>query len=114
MLKITITETPSERRWTLQGRLVGPWVDELRNSWKNQQHSPRGQRCVIDLCDVTFIDKSGERLLRAIAKKGFKILAAGVYTKHVLERLNGNGKTQISNRTRVATKKANSEKEKST
>jgi hypothetical protein len=30
MLKITIMETTSERRWIVQGRLVGPWVNEVR------------------------------------------------------------------------------------
>src|SRR4029077_16381825 len=35
MLKITITDTATEQRWTLQGRLVAPWVDELKTSWKS-------------------------------------------------------------------------------
>ena len=41
---------------------------------------------MLDLNDVTFIDKSGETLLRAICKKGAQLVASGVYTKHVLER----------------------------
>ena len=28
MLKITITNTMTEERWTLHGRLVAPWVNE--------------------------------------------------------------------------------------
>ena len=28
MLRITITETLSEQKWTLEGRLVQPWVSE--------------------------------------------------------------------------------------
>ncbi len=34
MLKITITETPTEVRCVLQGRLFGPWVSELRSIWR--------------------------------------------------------------------------------
>ena len=34
MLKITITNTATEQRWILEGRLVAPWVDELKTSWK--------------------------------------------------------------------------------
>ena len=34
MLKITIADTAMEERWTLQGRLVAPWVGELKTSWK--------------------------------------------------------------------------------
>jgi hypothetical protein len=87
VLRITITETPAERRWILQGRLVGPWVVELRTSWKNAHRTQRGQACVVDLNDVSFIDKDGERLLRAISKKGAQLIANGMYTKHVLEKV---------------------------
>jgi hypothetical protein len=37
VLKITINETVTEKRWILEGRLVGPWVGELRRSWKKTQ-----------------------------------------------------------------------------
>jgi anti-anti-sigma regulatory factor len=87
MLRITITETLTERRWVLQGRLVGPWVAELRTSWKKAHPTRSGQTCVIDLNDVAFIDKHGERLLRAMSKKGAQLKANGMYTKHVLEKV---------------------------
>ncbi len=87
MLKITITETETDRRWIVQGRLVGPWVSELRTAWKRAHRSQDKRACVIDLNDVTFIDKSGERLLRAMSKKGAQLIARGLYLKHVLEQL---------------------------
>jgi hypothetical protein len=87
VLKITINETPAEQRWILQGRLVGPWVDELRTSWKKTHLHHSERTCVVDLSDVTFIDKAGERLLRAISKKGAHLVASGVYTKYVLEKV---------------------------
>jgi hypothetical protein len=87
MLKITIIETATDRRWIVQGRLVGPWVGELRTTWKRAHKSQDKRPCIIDLNDVTLIDKSGERLLRAISKKGAQLIASGVYTKHVLQQL---------------------------
>jgi len=87
VLKITITETPTDRRWIVQGRLVGPWVSELRTTWKRGHRSQDKRACIIDLNDVTFIDKSGERLLRAMSKKGAQLIARGMYVKHVLEQL---------------------------
>ena len=87
MLKIMIAETATDRRWILQGRLVGPWVSELRTTWKRAHRSQDKRACIIDLDDVTFIDKSGERLLRAISKKGAQLVASGMYTKHLLERV---------------------------
>ena len=87
MLKITIVETERDRRWIVQGRLVGPWVSELRTAWKRAHGSQDKRACIIDLNDVTFIDKSGERLLRAMSKKGAQLIARGLYVKHMLEQL---------------------------
>jgi anti-anti-sigma regulatory factor len=87
VLKITIQETATDRRWILQGRLVGPWVSELRTTWKRAHKSQDKRACVIDLNDVTYLDKSGERLLRAIHKKGAQLIAGGMYVKHVIEQL---------------------------
>lgn len=85
MLKITITETPTERRFVVQGRLVGPWVTELRTAWKKTDGTHDGRACVLDLSDVTFIDKSGESLLRALCKKGAQFITKGVYIRHVVD-----------------------------
>ena len=87
VLKITMTETPAERTWVVQGRLVGPWVSELRTTWKRAHGGQDNRMCIVDLTDVTFIDKGGERLLRALAKKGAQFVATGVYIQHVLEQV---------------------------
>jgi hypothetical protein len=87
VLKITVTETQTESRWILQGQLVGPWVRELRKHWKEKHTTESLKSCVVDLNEVTFIDKSGERLLRAMYKKGADLTADGMYTKHLLEKL---------------------------
>jgi hypothetical protein len=92
MLKITITETPTERKWVLEGRLMGPWVNELRIAWKRMLPTRPGRCCTIELNDVSFIDKSGERLLRALSRKGAQLIADGLYTKHVVEKLKIGGK----------------------
>ena len=87
MLRITIADTAMEEQWTLQGRLVLPWVNELKASWK-KAHSPvQGRRCIVNLDGVTFIDKSGERVLRSMSKQGARFIASDVYIKHVLDRL---------------------------
>jgi hypothetical protein len=57
VLKITITETLTEKR-CLQGRLVGPWVGELRTSWEKTHRDQSGRTCILDLKDVTFLTKT--------------------------------------------------------
>ena len=66
MLKVTFTDTPTEQKWILQGRLTDPWVSELWTSWTNARDARQGRRCVVDLNDVTFIDQNGETVLLAM------------------------------------------------
>jgi len=92
MMRITITEMATEQRWTLEGRLVQPWVSELRASWKNRHRPENGRTCTVDLSQITCIDNSGLRLLRTMSKEGTQFIATGIYTKHVLEQLKGGTK----------------------
>lgn len=80
MLKITFSETPSEERWILQGRLTAPWFRELRACWKKKHRGDTRRACIVDLNEVTFIDKCGERLLRVLARHGAQFTASGVCT----------------------------------
>lgn len=89
MLKVTITETPTERRFIVEGRLVEPWVKELETAWQETVSTQNGRACVFDLNGVTFVDKRGESLLRALWKAGAQFTARGVYTKHVLAEVEG-------------------------
>ena len=87
MLRITIAEDLTEQRWTLQGRLSGPWVAQLKSNWE-RSHCPNGSRkCVVDVSSVTFVDLDGERVLAAMIRDGAQFIATGVYTKHILETL---------------------------
>jgi hypothetical protein len=87
MLKITVTNTAREERWTLHGRLVAPWVSELKASWKREHETAQGRRCIVNLDEVTFIDKSGERMLRSMSKQGAQFITGDLYVKHVVDRL---------------------------
>jgi hypothetical protein len=45
-------------------------------------------RCrIVDLNEVTSIDKSGEEALRMMVRDGAIFFASGVYTKHLLDQL---------------------------
>jgi len=87
VLKITITETPMEIRWTLHGRLVGPWVRELRKSWNAANQAREGRTCVVHLDEVTLIDESGEKLLRTMARAGVRLIGNGVFVRNMLDEL---------------------------
>jgi hypothetical protein len=98
MLKINFSETPAEERWILHGRLTEPWVREMRKSWKENHHTDMRRACIVDLSEVTFIDKWGERFLCMLARRGAQFKASGTYTKHILEQINARVGTRRSAR----------------
>jgi anti-anti-sigma regulatory factor len=89
MLRITMTENSSEQRWVLQGRLTGAFLEELTANWHANRNSPSSRDLVVDLNQVTGIDKDGEQVLLMMIKDGAKFVATGIYTKHLLESLQG-------------------------
>ncbi len=74
MLRITIIDEPKEQRWTLQGRLSGPWVAQLKSNWEKSHGQNGTRKCVVDVSDVTFVDLDGERVLASMIKDGAQLL----------------------------------------
>src|ERR1700731_2950338 len=49
MFKISIVDTPAQRRLVVEGRLSEPWINELRATWRNTSRDLAGRKLVIDL-----------------------------------------------------------------
>jgi ABC-type transporter Mla MlaB component len=86
MLRITITDNELEQRWILQGRLAGPWVTELESNWKNRRVKDQ-RKCVVDLTDVTVVDKCGEQLLEEMQRAGAELTGSGVYLNYLVDEI---------------------------
>ena len=87
MLRITVTNSPEEQRWSLQGQLVGQWAAELRSAWRKAYAVGDARRCIVELIEVTSIDRNGEEALSEIMSHGGEFIASDVYTKHLLQNL---------------------------
>lgn len=70
----------------LEGRLAGPWVEELDTCWRQMTSSPQG-RTVVDLTGVTFVDGEGKALLTRMWQQGAELQAAGCLTKCIVEEI---------------------------
>jgi|HubBroStandDraft_1064217.scaffolds.fasta_scaffold19527_2 hypothetical protein len=66
MLRITIHETDDAMAIKLEGRIAGPWVAELGRAWAEAAPRLSSRKVLLDLCDVTYVDKHGEQALRSI------------------------------------------------
>jgi hypothetical protein len=92
MLRISITENATEMRLVLQGRLTGLQVEELKTSWKAASQLLKGRTCKVDIDQLTFIDKRGKRVLRAMSREGAQFIANDLYLRGMAEELkSGNG-----------------------
>src|SRR5579863_5731576 len=94
MLKITHDDTAGKQRWTLCGRLSGPWVGELRAAWE-RIGSRSNKTNVVDLTGVVSIDEQGETLLRAMKADGARFVARGVDMRHILANLGSQARPSL-------------------
>jgi hypothetical protein len=85
MLRITVSEGDFGQRWILQGRLTKSSASELISHW-NARQNPSVDR-IVDLREITTIDKDGEAVLSMMMRDGAEFVTSGVYTKYLLEEL---------------------------
>jgi len=86
MLKITIHPGAEAMRLTLEGRLAGPWVEELDRCWTKVAGS-RQSPVVVDLSGVSFIDAEGKALLTKMWQQGAKFHAVGCLTRCIVDEI---------------------------
>ncbi len=78
MLKIGPVETVNETtKLRLEGRLIGPWVEELRRAC--DQVLTTGARLTLDLSDVSFLDRSGVELIRSLRNRNVALLSCSAF-----------------------------------
>lgn len=87
MLKITKTDSTDEQRWSLQGQLVGQWAAEFESTWREARRTGDTRTCMVELIEVTSIDRNGEAVLAELMSQGVEFVASDVYTKHLLQNL---------------------------
>jgi hypothetical protein len=90
MLKITTQNDASGTVFELEGRLAGPWVEELKGCWQNAAGSGRPVRIL--LCAVTYVDAQGKGLLNEMYRNGAELVAEGCMTKAIVEEIAQGGR----------------------
>jgi anti-anti-sigma regulatory factor len=87
MLRITIDKDSRATTLRIEGRLVGPWVDELELAWRSVSPNASDGRVAVDLSDVTFVGEEGKALLEAMYAEGAKLKASGCVTRRLVEEI---------------------------
>lgn len=86
MFRISVSEREQGTTLTLEGRLVGAWVDELGGVWRRMRPSAAAP-VRVELDGVTFIDEGGKALLRAMRADGALLVACSIVMRAVVEEI---------------------------
>jgi uncharacterized protein YqfA (UPF0365 family) len=82
MLRITSISDAEGQRLKLEGKLLGPWVEELRihcASISAQLAKPQ-----LDLEAVSYVDSAGAKVLQTLRAEGFPIVASSPFVAMIL------------------------------
>ena len=87
VLRITVQDSTLSSTFKLEGKLTGPWVRELEQSWSGATAAAPGRAVVVDLSDVTYIDMAGKCLLARIHKSGAALIARGPLNQSIVDEI---------------------------
>lgn len=87
VLRISLQDEPKRITLKLEGRLAGPWVDELAQSWFEIAGKATGRSLVIDLRETTYVDAQGKKLLEDMFEAGAELVACDCLTKSIVEEI---------------------------
>jgi outer membrane protein len=99
MLRITAEKKAGKANLTVEGKLAGPWVGALEQSWSDLRNGAAGETLSVNLCGVSFIDAAGKALLREIHRQGGKLVAEGCLNQAIVREIAAekNGGSEPSN-----------------
>ena len=88
MLRITYKNVDQSLVLKLEGRLAGPWVDELASFWAQTAPRLSLKRLSIDLRDLIYADFRSTDVLRTIyAQTRANLIADTPWTRHLAEEI---------------------------
>jgi hypothetical protein len=84
MLRVTTEHADAMLSFQLEGKLVGPWVEVLRECW---QRRPVCAAVQVDLRSVSFVDAAGKKLLAEMSREGTRLIAHDCEMKELVAEL---------------------------
>ena len=87
MLRISVEQQPNALCFVLEGRLVGPWVDELRTVWLARSAAEGVSGLTVDLSGLTAMDTRGQALLEELLQGGATLRCSDVMNQYLVEQM---------------------------
>jgi outer membrane protein len=89
MLRITTEQKKGKVVLTVEGRLAGPHVGTLEQSWRDARAN--NEKVSVNLCGVSFIDPAGKALLKEIHHQGGQLVAEGCLNQAIVREIGAEG-----------------------
>ncbi len=96
MLRIYFHDEVPVTSFVLEGKLAGPWVEELEKGWESALAANPSRTMLVDLADVSFIDADGRALLARMRQKGARLLSTGVLINAIVAEIDAQQRKQCS------------------
>jgi hypothetical protein len=91
LFRVTIHEVEDANVIVPEGRIAGPWANELRRLWMERCTHLSSRKLLVDLRSVTWVDSNGMQILREICSHPrIEFVANTPWTRHLAEEVMGN------------------------
>lgn len=87
MLRLRTLSRCGETVLVLEGRLAGPWIEELARCWGRLREENDGRSIRVDLDGVTFVNAPGKALLARLHEDGALLTARACMTSAIIEEI---------------------------
>jgi hypothetical protein len=88
VLRISVESADSWVAMRLEGKVIGPWVEECHRAWESIRADLGSKQLRVDMRGVTFVNGRGTAMLREIQQaSGAEVLADSPLTKYFAEQI---------------------------
>jgi hypothetical protein len=87
VLRITIAKSNETATIKLEGKLLGPWLPDIREALSRARALAQPPRSTVrlDLAQVMFVDVPGEQMLQALLREGVEIADCSSFVAELLQ-----------------------------
>jgi aryl-alcohol dehydrogenase-like predicted oxidoreductase len=83
MLRITTRNEDAATVFVVEGKLIGPWVQELERCWQAAISVEPRSPILVNLAKVTFIDDTGKQLVARMRRTGVRLTGVGLIAEFI-------------------------------
>ena len=87
MLRISYETNLRTTTLKLEGKLSGPWVDEVARTWFDINGENPAKEVTVDLSGVTYVDGDGKKLLGWMFQQGARLRNGHLMTQYIVDQV---------------------------